>query len=266
MVADVNTPSPIYDTIGQRYRTHRAADPRIVRMLFDLMSVPPGTPVCDVGAGSGNYANALAAEGCRVLAVEPSAVMRAQADAHEHVTWLEGVAERLPLPDASAGAVMCVLAVHHFTSLRAAAAEMHRVCPRGPLVWFTFDQRESEPFWFPDYFPEIMAEAGTLFPPAADVIAAVEAVTGRRGAAHAFPLPSDLTDRFMQAAWNAPEAYFDPSLRANNSGFAKADPAMVTRQLAKLRADLDAGVWDARHGHLRTRDTFDAGYRFLVWR
>ena len=258
--------APIYNTIGHHYRAHRAADRRIVNQIIALMAVPRGSVVCDVGAGAGNYANALADEGFDVLALEPSHIMRAQADAHERVRWVEGVAERMPLPDGCADALICVLAIHHFTSLPETAAEMQRICPAGPLVWFTIDPRESVPFWFPDYFSEITGEAYELFPPVAEVIAAVDAVTGRRGEAHAFPLPHDLTDRFMQATWNAPEAYFDASLRANHSGFAKADQTVVERSLAKLREDLDSGVWDARHGHLRTQQTLDAGYRFLVWR
>lgn len=258
--------TPVYNSIGHHYRTHRAADRRIVDRLVDYMDVPPGSLICDVGAGSGNYAHALAERGYGILALEPSAVMRAQADAHERVTWIEGFAERMPLADGSANAVICVLAIHHFASLARAAAEMHRVCPRGPLVWFTFDPRESERFWFPEYFPEITDEAYDLFPPINEVIGAVERITGRSGEAHAFPLPNDLTDRFMQATWSAPEAYFDASLRANHSGFAKADQTMVDARLATLRADLDSGVWDARHRHLRKQAFLDAGYRFLVWR
>ena len=262
----MTAPSPLYNTIGHHYRSHRAADPRIVARLVELMGVSADATVCDVGAGSGNYANALAERGYRVLALEPSQVMRDQAEVHERVTWVEGVAERMPLPDACADAVICVLAIHHFTSLRETAAEMQRICPSGPLVWFTIDPRESVPFWFPAYFPRITGEAYGLFPPIAEVSAEVSAITGRRGEAYAFPLPCDLVDRFMQATWNAPESYFDASLRANHSGFAKADQAMVERRLAMLREDLESGVWDTRHGHLRTQQTLDAGYRFLVWR
>lgn len=52
--------APIYNTIGHHYRTHRAADRRIVNQIIALMAVPQGSVVCDVGAGAGNYANALA--------------------------------------------------------------------------------------------------------------------------------------------------------------------------------------------------------------
>lgn len=259
-------PSPqIYDAIGRNYRANRAADPRIVEALVELMGVPPGSTICDVGAGAGNYANAMAARGYSVLALEPSQTMRAQADAAAGVRWIEGVAEAMPLPDACADASMCVLAVHHFADFAGAVHEMGRVS-RGAFVFLTYDPRESEPVWFEEYFPEIIAAGFPLFPPLADFIADVERATGRRGEARAFPLPNDLTDRFMMAKWNAPEAYFDASLRANNSGFAKADPAAVERGLTKLRADLASGAWDERYLEMRTRESFDAGYRFLAFR
>lgn len=266
MRARVTERSVIYNQIGHGYRTHRAADPRIAKALIELVGAPRGSIVCDIGAGSGNYASAFAAEGYRVLAVEPSDVMRAQASSSIGVTWLEGVAENLPLPDACADATICVLAVHHFQSLTATVLEMDRVCKNGPLVFFTFDPRESQPLWFDHYFPEIIAAGQSIVPPIEEFINSVQATTRRRGEVHNFPLPNDLVDGFMLAKWNTPEAYFDAGLRANHSGFAKADQRVVNRGLERLRADLSSGVWDKNHGHLRSQDKFDAGYRFLVFR
>jgi SAM-dependent methyltransferase len=70
---------PAYDRIGRGYSRHRAADPRIVGRLAQLLGPPENGAVVDVGAGTGNYA-ALAGRGYRVVAVEPSATMRDQAE------------------------------------------------------------------------------------------------------------------------------------------------------------------------------------------
>jgi ubiquinone/menaquinone biosynthesis C-methylase UbiE len=255
----------LYDQIGQSYRATRTADPRILQGLMDLLSVPRGSVLCDVGAGSGNYANALAAQGYSVLAVDPSEVMRAQAVRSERVTWFPGIAENMPLPDDCAAGVICVFAAHHFTKLSEAVREMNRICPNGPLVFFTFDPRAAE-IWFSDYFPEITQAGRKIFPPDAEFVKQVEAVTGRRGDVHNFPLPGDLIDQFMHVPWNRPEAYLDATFRANNSGFAKADPDSVSRGLARLSADLASGAWDARNSALRTAKSYDAGYRFVVFR
>lgn len=32
----------------------------------------------------------------------------------------------------------------------------------------------------------------------------------------------------------------------------------------RLRADLDSGDWDRRHGHLRNEDFYDGGYRLAI--
>jgi len=58
-----------------------------------------------------------------------------------------------------------------------------------------------------------------------------------------------------------------PAFRANTSGFANADQGnAVNPRLAVLRDDLASGTWDGRHGALRTRLDYDAGFRFVAFR
>jgi ubiquinone/menaquinone biosynthesis C-methylase UbiE len=256
----------LYDRIGRQYRGTRAADPRITDRIVELLALPAGATLCDVGAGAGNYTNALAERGYRMLAVEPSETMRRQAPPHARVTWSEGVAEALPLPDECADGMVCTLAAHHFKDLPQAAREMRRVCPLGPWLFLTHDPRAGEAPWFAEYFPEIRERDFPLFPPLEAFAATVGAETGRAGEIHDFPLPADLIDNVMYAPWNRPETYLDPAFRANTSGFALTDPVIVERRVETLRVDLASGAWDARHGALRTRDSYDAGYRFVTFR
>ncbi|HOZ61401.1 MAG TPA: class I SAM-dependent methyltransferase, partial [Smithellaceae bacterium] len=79
-----------YDTIGTNYNSCRNADARIISVLKDLLGLPEGSVVVDVGAGTGNYSNALAASGYKLKAVEPSEVMRRQAVPSLNVEWLAG--------------------------------------------------------------------------------------------------------------------------------------------------------------------------------
>jgi ubiquinone/menaquinone biosynthesis C-methylase UbiE len=260
------TEAPVYDRIGQSYVASRAADPRIVAELKRLLDLPAGASIADIGAGTGNYANALAAEGYRVEAIEPSATMRAQAAAHPNVAWHDGTAEAIPLPDRSVDGCIVVLAIHHFPALKSALGEMWRIAAGGPIVLFTFDPREGRPFWFGEYFPEIQAQDFAIFPPIAEIVAALAEQAVDPPRVTAFPLPDDLRDLVMLAGWNRPELCFDPTFRANTSGFAKADPEIVERSLARLRDDLASGAWDARHGDLRKMRSFDAGYLFVSCR
>ncbi len=254
---------PIYDTIGRDYNRSRRADPSIVRIIHELLDLPPGSTVADIGAGTGNYANALADLGYRIQAVEPSDRMRRQATPHPGVQWSEGLAEALPLPDRSVHGVMAVLAIHHFTSLSEAAAEMHRLCPTGPIVILTIDPREAPEFWFKDYFPEIHQRVFDAFPPLEAVCQQLTAGTGWQVSVTPFDSPRDGLDTTMHSGWNRPEIYLDETMRRNTSGFALAKPEEVRDGLARLKRDLESKEWDRRYGHLRQKESYDLGFRFL---
>jgi SAM-dependent methyltransferase len=96
-----------------------------------------GSPVLDLGAGTGQFAAAIAGWlGVEVVAVEPSGGMRAQARAHPHpgVRWVAGRAERLPLRDRACAWAWVSTVVHHLDDLDAAAAELGRVLRPGGMV------------------------------------------------------------------------------------------------------------------------------------
>ncbi|MDQ5817604.1 MAG: class I SAM-dependent methyltransferase [Actinomycetota bacterium] len=254
---------PAYDRIGRGYSQHRAADPRIVGRLAQMLGPPENGAVVDVGAGTGNYAAALAGRGYQVVAVEPSATMRDQAENVPGVRWVDAMAEQLSLPNGCAGGVVCVLALHHFLGPEAALSEMRRVVGGGPIIIFTFDPRVGEPFWFAEYFPKLWHQAHRTFPPLGEVVELVERATGRGIEVSEFPLPHDLQDGFAAAGWRRPETYLDAGARAAMSCFALADRSVVEDGLRRLRRDLDSGAWRKRHGSLLGREEFDAGYRFL---
>ena len=254
---------PAYDRIGRGYSRHRAPDPRIVGRLARMLGPPENGAVVDVGAGIGNYAAALAGRGYEVVAVEPSATMRDQAENVPGVRWVDATAERLPLPDCCAGGVVCVLALHHFSDPEAALSEMRRVAGGGPIVIFTFDPRAGEPFWFAEYFPELWREAHEKFPPLGEVVELLERVSGRRADVSEFPLPHDLRDGFAAAGWRRPETYLDACARAAMSCFALADRPVVEDGVRRLGRDLNSGAWRERYGSVLGREEFDAGYRFL---
>lgn len=256
----------IYDIIGDSYNTNRTADERTVKIIIDLLNLPVDKLIVDIGAGTGNYTNALANSGYRLFAVEPSEIMRKQAVLNSNVKWTAGLAESLPLRDASMDGVVIVLALHHFSNIRSAAEEVARVCPDGPLVVLTMDPRESEEFWFYDYFPEIAQHVLKSFPKLNEVMDILSDTSKWSTQVIKFPLPHDFADKNMCAGWNRPEIYLDPMMRQNTSGFALASAPVVRRGITLLENDLQSGKWDKLNGYLRTKDSFDAGFRFLLFR
>ena len=109
--------------------------------------------VLDLGSGTGRFAPALAeAFGGPVCGVEPSARMRALAEAAPHppaVSYREGCAERIPLPDASCDLVLMFLSFHHVEDRGRGAAEIARVLRPGGRVFIrsTFADRMPALEW-----------------------------------------------------------------------------------------------------------------------
>ena len=257
-----------YDIIGKTYDHTRRADPRIAGRLIDLLDLPAGAAVADIGAGTGNYSHALALHGYQVFAVEPSAVMQEQAKQHPRLHWLAGTAEEIPLADGAVDGLVCTLAVHHFRDLSRALRDMVRVVrDGGPLVLFVSDPRLSPPgLWLRDYFGPIYAQSDTVYPPAAELTRLLSEATGSDVRAEPFPLPPDLQDRFFAAGWRHPADYLDPVFRAGVSPLANACPEVIGPLLERLERDLTNGTWQQRYGHVLSWPACEAGYRFLAGR
>ena len=69
----------------------------------------------------------------------------------------------------------------------------------------------------------------------------------------------------LGAYWCRPEAYLDAGVRANCSGLALADPAVVRRGIGRLEADLgQRRVARGVTGTSTNSTQVDLGYRLLV--
>jgi SAM-dependent methyltransferase len=101
------------------------------------LAPPAGRDVVDVGCGAGGLAHRLAGLGARVVGVDVSTVAleRALAQAGAGERYLEGRAEALPLPDASADLVVFHNSLHHVPGLDRALAEARRVVRPGGAVY-----------------------------------------------------------------------------------------------------------------------------------
>ena len=116
--------------------------PAAVAWLAERLGLRPGRTVVDLAAGTGKLTRPLAATGAEVVAIEPVAEMRARiGDAAARS--LDGTAEAVPLPDASADAVMVAQAFHWFDG-PAALAEIHRVLRPGGALALVWNRRPLE--------------------------------------------------------------------------------------------------------------------------
>ncbi len=212
-----------------------------------------GRVVVNVGAGTGNYEPTDRA----VIAVEPSVVMVGQRPAGAAPS-VRASGSALPLPSDCADVALAILTVHHWDDWAGGLAELCRVAPRRIVLTMDFELHSR--FWFlDDYVPEVGEFTKGLAPGA-------EAVAEIIGATSITPLlvPRDMEDGVLGAYWCRPEAYLDPAVRANCSGLALADPAVVARGVAALESDLSSGAWHRRHADLAELPAIDLGYRLVV--
>jgi hypothetical protein len=56
----------------------------------------------------------------------------------------------------------------------------------------------------------------------------------------------------------------DAKARAATSGFARMPANVVDRVVSEIARDLASGLWDDRHGQLRSLDELDVGLRLVV--
>ncbi|HEU4370091.1 MAG TPA: class I SAM-dependent methyltransferase [Methylomirabilota bacterium] len=238
----------LYDAIGRDYRAYRRPDPRLAAAIVEALD--GADPVVNVGAGAGSYEPADRT----VVAVEPSRAMIRQR--RSGVPVVQASATELPFRDGAFAASLAVLTVHHWPDRARGLAELARVAGRRAVV-LTWDPA-APGFWLvDDYFPEMVAIDRRIFPTLDDFRRALGPIEVRP-----LPIPHDCTDGFSGAYWRRPSAYLDAGVRGAISTFAKLRE--VDSGLARLRADLDDGTWQRRHGHLLGRSELDLGYRLVI--
>jgi SAM-dependent methyltransferase len=239
----------LYDQIGHAYAGPRRTDPRIARRIWGALG--DARTVLNVGAGTGSYEP----PDREVIAVEPSAVMRAQR-APDSAPCVAASAEWLPFDDQSFDAAMAILSDHHWQDPIAGLREMARVAQR--VVVFQWDNAKSQCFWLiQDYLPEfngLAAARPSLTERAAAIGASLQPV----------PIPWDCTDGFFHAYWRRPEAYLLEAVRRATSVWARVGADVERRAVAALAHDLESGVWQERNRDLLDLHEAELGARLLV--
>ena len=130
---------PLADRVGSvadAYERGRREYPlAVVGALAAELRTAPGARVLDLAAGTGKLSRALLAAGFDVVAVEPHASLRKVLGEHIGAKRVsDGLAEEIPLPDASVDAVTVADAFHWFDH-PPALTEIRRVLrPGGGLA------------------------------------------------------------------------------------------------------------------------------------
>lgn len=188
------------------YHTGRAMSEAMGRLWMEALArhlpARAGLSVLDLGAGTGRFSPLLAeAFHARVLAVEPSDMMRAEAARHHphpRVSYVAGAAERVPAADAEFDVAFLSMVVHHVRNLAAGARELMRVVkPHGVVFVRNVFAGRLEGVRYLEFFPEARALDEARLP----TVAAVR---------DAF-----LAEGFAYVAFESVRQEIDPSLAAH---------------------------------------------------
>ena len=240
----------LYDAIGATYTVTRRTEPRIAEQVWAALG--EARTVLNVGAGTGSYEPSDR----DVIAVEPSALMRAQRPAGA-ARCVAASAESLPFEDQSFDAAMAFATVHHWQNPIAGLREMQRVARR--VVVFTCDTTDRSwrrRFWLTrDYLSEV---------PASRVGLATELARAIEARMEPVLVPWDCADGFFEAYWRRPEAYLDENVRRGISVWAAVGPDAEQRAVRSLRDDLASGRWAERNRELVDLEAAELGARLLV--
>ncbi|HEY0619715.1 MAG TPA: class I SAM-dependent methyltransferase [Kribbella sp.] len=205
-------------------------DPRLWVREF-ARCVPEQRPltVLDLGSGRGEFTPALAAEfGGDVYGVEPIATQRqiaALVAAHARVTYLEGSADVIPLPDQTCDLAVLIDPFEQFGVERFSLEEVARVLRRGGVVLIRsqFAEHLPELHWY-RYFPSARQVDADLHPS----LGRVRELAARAGLVVlpepvlvSADVPRDLRASYDQLRRRSPAALKKLSADEREAGFAE---------------------------------------------
>lgn len=157
-----------YNQLAEAYGRNRKLHPDVLATLIDRGRVDASSEVLEIGCGTANYITAIAAEtGARCTGIDPSREMlriareNPASQGHDDatgaaVTFHEGFAEALPLPNGQFDLGYSVDVIHHVVERNAAAREMFRVLKPGGMAMIATESeadirnRTPQVAYFPD--------------------------------------------------------------------------------------------------------------------
>jgi SAM-dependent methyltransferase len=234
-----------FDRVADAYQRARPSYPAAA--VEWALEAAPGRRVVDLAAGTGKLTEVLVAAGADVVAVEPLANMRAELErALPSVRALDGSAERIPLPDGSADAVLVGQAFHWFDG-PAALAEIARVLVPGGVLSLLWNMRDDRVPW--------VAELTRVLLGAGDVL------TGSGGIER--PFESDVFTAVERRELPNPVEFDRARLREWASSTSRI---AVLPEAERERVLADVGRLADEHRDLADRRTFDMPFVAVVVR
>ncbi|MGN6566758.1 MAG: class I SAM-dependent methyltransferase [Flavipsychrobacter sp.] len=234
----------IYNSIGQGYNTTRKADPYIAERLYQLLSPAKDGIYLDIGCGTGNYLAAMVHKGLKMVGIDPSEIMLAEAANKQlNVELVQAYSDEIPFPTDYFSGAIAVLTIHHWINKQAGFTELRRVIKEGgKLVFFSFTPEQTMGYWLHHYFPQMITRAALAVPTLQEMEDMLMLAGFKNVATELYDVREDLQDHFMNAHKSHPERYLQDEVRNGMSAFRLApDRQEIITGLERLRTDIRSG-------------------------
>lgn len=249
----IDNPAFDYDNKGRQYSEQRKTEPAIAKYIYKALG--DAKTVLNVGAGAGSYEP----DDRFLIAVEPSAAMRALRIANGKSPAINAFGDQLPFDDHVFDAVTAFVTLHHWPDMKKGLLELKRVA-RDKVIIMTFDPQALDRFWNAEYFPEVIDVERQRYPTIPFITETLESDC----TVWEIPVPLHCVDGFQEAYYGRPEAFLDEKVRDGQSawGFIPADQR---RDIVKrLADDLASGEWDRKYGSYRSQPEFTCALRLII--
>ena len=246
----VHQAAQAFDGAAEAYDRGRPSfPPEAVTALAEVLGIGPGVRVLDLAAGTGKLTRLLVPTGAELVAVEPLDGMRARLEANlPGVRALEGTAEAIPLPDASADAVTAAQAFHWFDG-RAALREIHRVLSPGGRLGLLWNIRDEQEDW--------VARLGEIIEPHRGTAPRVQSGAWRTAFEETELFTPLISKHFSHVQDADPQGVVDRVLSISFiAGLSESEREQVEQQVRGLLAE---------HPDTRDRETFRVPYRTEIY-
>ena len=251
-----------FEKNAQLYKTVRKPDERLTSKIVELLELPKGSVIADIGAGTGNYSVELFNCGYEVFAIEPCHAMMSQCE-NVNIKWIKSYAEQIELSNATVDGAVVINAIHHFHDVKKAITEIYRIMKHGTLLIFTFDPIILKKVWLYDYWDALHDYVDKAYLPILDIILNIESIFKNKVEEIVFELPPDFKDGFFTSFWKNPFLLLNENIRQANSTYTSMENEYAKNGLQRLSIELSNGIWANKYSSILNLSLYDVGCRIL---
>lgn len=229
-----------YNTISNSYDFSRKADDYIYKILKNNLDLNKNKKYIEIGCGTGNYTIKFYNDKVDITGLDISEEMlKIAKNKNDEINWTIANAEKIPFNDNYFDGGICILAIHHFQSLKKAFKEISRIINKGRFVIFTALPEQMKNYWLNEYFPKIMKKSIKQMPKYNKIKVNLEKYGFKLKEVIKYEIADDLKDLFLYSGKNNPKFYLYDNLRQNISSFSlSSNKKEVEKGLKKLENDI----------------------------